>query len=461
MKEQQGTAATRNKNHARVRVLVGPYVTALFVASFISALVAYLGYTTAAVIVAIVSWIAIPLLWLTDAIVFDGKRISRTGTLPRLWALATGMRDLLKIPDIEQVETALFPGIRRGRNFYYTYRTTVSGKGVRFVFASGYGGYQTVINSLLPLIPADILDLASLDLRDYLVEKRSLVRRARESEIPSSDVLDASVRDIRLHHPFEPQINDDGETAARANQLRRLGNELRLAGRSLQALEAFRRAAVLRPRDARLLFEFAACVRSLAGLEQDPKLEHKALAMMRLAERHAGADGDLLARIGESYSQIGEWRRAAIAFRRAADVVGDSFRALRGMAELALREGKMAHVIHNFSAAEQLAASSSLRRWTKTEVEYFSHLNSDEEYLELEISRVNLLDSLERTKRSSFRVALFGFVVIGLGLALGDGLTTNIGWAVSGLSVIVWVVMILMVRMLSPRIPFELVETDD
>ena len=81
--------------------------------------------------------------------------------------------------------------------------------------------------------------------------------------------------------------------------------------------------------------------------------------------------------------------------------------------------------------------------------------------MELEISRVNLLDTLERTKRSALRLAIFGFVVIGFGIGFADDLVANIGWAGSGLSLVVWVVMILMTRMLSPRIPFELVESDE
>lgn len=445
----------------RIRPLAGGYLAALLVASFNSALLFYLGYTTYALVFTIVSWSVISILWFADRIIFDGRRVIRTGLFPRMWAAATATRDRLKLSDIEQVETTVFPGIKRGRNVYYTYRTTITGKTARFVFSSGYRGYAAMIRALLPLLPEDILDNPSIDLRDYLIEKRELLQKARESEIPSSDVLDGAFREIRLKGAGENYALDVDDSAEKANRLRRLGNQLRLAGRSLQAIEAFRRAAILSPRDARLLFEFAASVRSLAGTEQDRKLEHKALALLRLAERHAGEDRDLLARIGECYSQIGEWRRAAIVFKRVADAFGDNFRTLRGMAELALREGKIAHVIHNFAAAEQHAKSSSLRRWTKTEVEYFSHLNSDEEYMELELSRVNLLDSLERSKRSSLRIAIFGFIVIGFGVAFSDDLIANIGWAVSGLSLGVWVVMILMTRMLSPRIPFELVENDE
>ena len=81
--------------------------------------------------------------------------------------------------------------------------------------------------------------------------------------------------------------------------------------------------------------------------------------------------------------------------------------------------------------------------------------------MELEISRVNLLDTLDRTQRSSVRVALVGLVVITLGIAFEDGLIANIGWTVSGVSLLLWIVTMLMKRMLSPRIPFELMETDE
>ena len=450
-----------SSNKTKIRPLAGGYLAALLVASFVAALTVYMGYEAYGVCLGLVSWTAIYLLWFGDRIVFDGKRVVRTGFFPRTWAAATGTRDRLKINDIEQVETAMFPGLRRGRNLYYTYRTTVTGKSARFVFSSAYRGYPAMVRTLLTKLADDILDNPSLDLRDYLIEKSELRLRAREADIPSTEVLDGSLREIKLLATGYGSAPDQDDTGEKANGLRKLGNQLRLGGRSVQALEAFRRAAVLRPRDARLLFEFSACVLSLAGAERDLKLEQKALALMRLAERHAGDDHDLLARMGECYAQIGQWRRASIVFRRVVDAFGHNFRTLRGMAELALREGKIAHVIHNFAAAGEQASSSSLKRWTKTEVEYFSHLNSDEEYMELEISRVNLLDTLERTKRSSLRIAIFGFLVIGLGVSLGEDLIANLGWAVSALSLTVWIAMIFMTRMLSPRIPFELVEDDE
>ena len=443
-----------------VRSLAGGYISAAFIASFISALLAYLDQPYIAASLLLIAWGFIPVLWFGDKIAFDGRRIRRTGLVPYFLARITGTRDRLKLSDIEQVESLAFPGIKRGRNVYFTYRTAVVGKNVRFAFSSRHKGYGRLIREMLPLIDEDCLDNPSIDLRDYFAEKREAELRARQSDIPASDVLDGSFRDIRLNPPLENTIPDEA-SLDKANQLRRLANELRLSGRLLQALEAFRRAAVLRPRDARLLFEFAECIRSVAGSEADKKLERRAYAMMRLAERHAGNDGRLLSRIGESYFHVGEWRRAGIVFKRVADAVGENFRTLRGQAELALREGKIAHVIHNFAAAEQAASNTSLKRWTQGEVDYFSHLNEDEEYMELEISRVNLLDTLDGTKRSSFRVSIFGLMAIGLGFSLGDDLVTNIGWGIAGVSLAVWTVTIVMSRMLAPRIPFELMETDE
>jgi len=441
-----------------VRALPGGYLAALVVASFCAALTTYMGYAEYGLAAALIAWTLIPALWFSDRIVFDGRRVRRTGLFPRMLARAAGLRDRIKLSDIEQVETSVFPGIKRGRNIYYTYRTSVSGKGVRFVFSSGHSGYLGVVKSLFPRLAEDILDNPSIDLRDYLVGKDELRRRTRQSEIPSPDVLSESFREIHVRSKSENEPTGDQEE--KANYLRRLANELRLSGRLLQALEAFRRAAVLRPGDARLLFEFAECLRLVAGSESDTKLERRALAMMRLAERHAENDRDLLARIGECYFQIGEWRRAAIVFKRTSDAFGETYRTVRGMAELALREGKLAHVIHNFGSAHKLAETNSLKRWTQTEIDYFTHLNSDEEYMELEISRVNLLDTLARTRRAALRMSIIGWGTIALGISLDDSLVANLGWTVSGVSLLVWIVMIVMIKMLSPRIPFEMLETE-
>lgn len=444
-----------------IRVSPGGYFTALFVASFFSSFLLYLEWNTAGFTLLAASILILPFLALTDRIRFDGRRVRRTGLLPRLVLRAFGSRDRLRLKDIEQVETQAQRAIKRAGSVQYRYRTSFRGKGVDFSFASGGEAYRKMIRAVLPKLPSEVLDNRSLEIRDYLDERRSVLKRARSSNIPSGDVLENALRDLRSKkNERSPVVSDivGPIESDKADGLRTLANELRISGSFLQAVEAFRRALVIKPKDPWLLYEFARCLHSFAGSERDDRLERRAEAMLRLAERRAGDDPDLLARLGESYFQIGDWRRAAQVFKRAVDRFGSNFRSVRGLAEIALREGKIAHVIHNFAAANRLTDSSALKRWTKGEIDYFSRLNEDDEYMELEVSRVNLLDSLERAKRTSLRVSIAGLPVILIGLLFTDDLIANIGWAISVIGVSVWLGMSIGRKMLEPRIPFELLD---
>ncbi len=446
-----------------IRVSPHSYFAALFLTTFVSAFLFYLEADRAAALVFGLSWLAVPLLAFTDRITFDGRRIARTGLLPKAWASMNDLRKRLKLSDIEQVETQAVRTLKRGGNVFYRYRTSFRGKGVGFTVASGGEDYRRMIRAILPRLSENAMDNRSIELRDYLSEPKDVLASARSSQIPSADVLEPSIAKMRARDKGVSRRRPDEirkEDIEKADGLRRLGNELRLSGYLLQALEAFRRALLLNPWDARLLLEFARCLQSFAGAEHNEKLERKAIAVMRLAERRAGNDEYLLSRLGESYFQAGESRRAGLAFQKAMDRVGESFRSVRGMAELALRDGKIAHVIHNFSAANRLAETPALRRWTQGEADYFTRLNDDDEYMELEVSRVNLLDNLESAKKTSLRIALLGFPAIAAGLILEDDLVTNLGWAVSAVSLIIWTALLLSLRLLSTRIPFELMEDD-
>jgi len=270
-------------------------------------------------------------------------------------------------------------------------------------------------------------------------------------------VLQASLRQNKGHetgHPLEPDPDH-------AQELRDIANKLRVSGYFPQALEAFRRALLLSPRDGWLLFEFARCLYSFAAAERDKRLERRALAASRLSEKYAAEDSDLLVRLGEWYFQVGDIRRAGNAFRSVIEKLGENFRAARGLAELALRDGKIAHVIHHFSTANRLADTPSLRRWSRDEADYFSNLNSDEEYMELEISRVNMLDIVESSKRTALRITFLALPAVIVGVLLDDPLIANIGWAVSAVALLIWTCLTITARTLSHRIPYDLVETDD
>lgn len=441
-----------------IRVSINGYLTALFLTTFFSGFFIYLEMDWAGAFLFVLSWLLLPVLGWNDRIVFDRRRLARTGFLPRVWARLNNFRFRLKISEIEQVETQSLRTLKRGGSVFYRYRTTVQGKGLKLVFVSGGEDYRQMVHALFPLLPENALDNRSIELRDYLFEPKETLMKAEFAKIPSSDVLENSLNEFQNPGRNLRNKNCNNETSGeteKAEYLRRLANELRVSGYLLQSLEAFRRALFLNPQNAWLLFDFARCLHSFAGLERDKKLERKAFAALRLAEKRAANNGEILARLGESYFQYGDWRRARASFQKAIESAEKNFRSVRGLAEIALREGKIAHVIHHFSAASRLADTPALRRWTKAESDYFSRLNNDEEYMEMEISRINLLESLERSKKTCLRISLIGFFTIIFGLILDDRLIGNMGWAVSIVSLVIWVGLILSQNMLSARLPMD------
>jgi tetratricopeptide (TPR) repeat protein len=454
------TAVLKNKT-ASIRVAPNNYVSAFFLGIFFASFFIYLEKDFWAIPILVFSFIFLPFSAITDRIAFDGKRLVRTGILPRAWAWLNNYHYSLKLANVEQVETQALRALKRGGNVFYRYRTSLNGRDLKFVIASGGEEYRQMIKTILPRLSENILDNRSIELRDYLAEPKETLMKAEFAHIPSAEVLEDSFKDFEKHgkHDLRKPKNIEKDFE-RAEYMRRLGNELRLSGYLVQALEAFRRALVIKPHDAQLLFEFARCLSSYAGAERNEKLQRKSLAMMRLAEKRAVNDGELLARLGESYFQFGDWRRAQKVFQKSIEKFEESFRSLRGMAEIALREGKIAHVIHNFLAANSLAETPALRRWTQSEADYFSHLNSDEDYMDMEIGRINLLETLERSKRTSLRIAVLGFPVILIGLVFDNNLIANIGWAVSSVALLIWVGMIMSINIFSSRIPYELVEED-
>ncbi|MEO5858459.1 MAG: hypothetical protein ABIR33_05865 [Pyrinomonadaceae bacterium] len=450
------TIVDKGLERISIRVLPLNYLVALLLASFLGAFLLYVDADLYAYLLLVFAWILVPILILQDRVTFDGRRIFRTGLIPLTWSRLTATRDRIKVSDIEHVQTSVLRTIKRGGNLIYTYRTTFFGKGKAFTIHSGGKHYKNFVERVLAQLSEDILDNRSLDLRDHLESRVEVKRRAKEAEIPPADILEGSLRGT-----FPKGIDGKAHgSPEKARELHRLANELRVSGLLPQALEAFRRAVLLMPRNARLLFDFSLCLRSYAALNRDQIVERKALALMRLAERRAGDDGQLLTEIGEGYFQFGEWRRAGATFQKAIERAGERFRSLIGLAELALHEGKIAHVIHNFTAARELAVTPAARRWAEHEIDYFSRLNSDEEYMELEVSRMNLLDTVSLVRGGALRLAVVGIPIILIGLAFEEHLIANVGWAVSLIAFGVWTTVIVLSHMLAARIPYELIEDE-
>jgi tetratricopeptide (TPR) repeat protein len=444
-----------------IRVSPHGYFTALFLTTFFSALAFYLDLDWIGMLLFAGSWILIPFFALNDHISSDGKRLERTGLIPRAWAWLNSSRRRLKLVDVEHVETASVRAIRRGGVMYYRYRTVIRGKGVQISFASGAGDeYRRMVRAILPKLDESILDTRSIEVRDHLADTKETLMKAEFCRIPSSDVLESYFRRSFAKRTRSGHVTSTDEKE-KADDLRTLANELRVSGHLARSLEAFRRAIVLKPRDGWLLFEFARCLHAFAGASRQPRLERRALAALRLSEKRANDDPDLLTRLGEWYFSLGEYNRATHLFQYVRDRLGENFRAARGLAEIALREGKVAHVIHHFAAATETASTPALRRWSRSEADYFSRLNSDEEYMDMEISRVNMLETVERSKRTALRIAFFAFPFVVVGVIFDDSLVADIGWSVSTVCLLIWTRLILSSRMLSRRIPYQLLSSED
>lgn len=464
LSETKSSAISAPDQIIKIRVSPNSYFIVLFLTTFTAGFLVYLEQDLTALLLFVLSWMIFPLLAWTDRIEFDGRRLTRTGLLPRFWAWINSTRYRLKISDIEQVESQALRALKRGGNVFYRYRTSLQGKNLKFAFASGGEDYRQMIHKIFPLLPDNVLDNRSIELRDYLCEPKETLMKAAFARIPSADVLESSLNEFQtadknLRIDSKNKLIGD-EEMEKADYLHQLANELRLSGYLLQSLEAFRRALILNPKDAWLIFDFARCLHSFAGSEKSAKLRRKAFAALRLAEKRGSGDGELLARLGESYFQYGDWQRASNTFQKAIDSVEMSFRSARGLAEIALREGKIAYVILHFANAQLFAETPALRRWTQNENEYFSRLNADEDYMELEINRINLLETLETSKKTCLKIAFIGFPAIIFGL-IGDELIANIGWAISCVSLLIWIGLLLSQNLLSSRIPMDIAFEDE
>ncbi len=455
---QTSAAVKYSEQPISIRVSPNSYFIVLFLTTFFSGFFIYLERDLFGILLFILSWLTVIYLAWSDRITFDGKKLTRTGLLPRFWASLNKTKYRLKITEVEQVETQAIRALKRGGNVFYRYRTSIKGKNLKLAFASGGEEYRQMSHKIFSALPENILDNRSIELRDYLSEPKETLMKAEFAKIPSADVLESSLHQYRKGKSIKSKAKIGvvtGEQAEKAVYLHQLANELRLSGYLLQSLEAFRRALVLSPQNARLLFDFARCLHSFAGSENDRKLKRKASAALRLAEKRGQKDEQFLGQLGESYFQYGEWQRARTAFQKALDISDMNFRAVRGLAEIALREGKIAHVIHQFSTANRLAENAALRRWTQAESDYFARLNNDEDYMEMEVSRINFLEGVERTKKTALKIGMIGFPAIIFGVMLEDSLIANAGWTVSIISLLLWVGLVAAENLLSSRVPMD------
>jgi len=440
---------------ASVRVSPGPYLAAGSVVTFFSAMLLRVEYDALALLLITLSWLVLSLLGLTDRIVFDGVSLQRRGLLASFLHLLFGYRKQLAVDDFETVETQAVRTLRRGGSVRYRYRTQISGKGKQFVIISGGRDYRRMVRELFPLIHENKLDSRTRDLRDYLNDPTFLKRKAQLSQLASPDVLEVSETEFKLGGKSKRPREIEPAAATpqdfeRAHVLRRLGNELRVSGRLREAGEAFRRALNVRPHGAWLIYDFARLLRSQASAQSDARLLSRARAALRLASIRAKNDLVLLPLIGESFLECGDARQARLALRKVVELDSGNFKARVGLADIALREGKLAHVIHHYQEAARVSSEQALARYARSEGEYYLQLNNDDDYLATELRRISWLQTVTRIRRLALRVTNFS-VLLALSGGVIDPMAASVGWSMASSALLIWLVTLGATKLLFSR----------
>ncbi len=442
---------------ASVRVSPGSYLAAASVLTFCSALLLRSERNALALLAVAVAWLIIPVLALTDRLEFDGQFLVRSGPIPFLLRLITGRNKELNVQEFEKVDTQAVRTLRRSGRVRYRYRTQIVGKNLEFTFASGGRHYRRMVQQLFPLVHQDKLDLRTIELRDYLCEPKPLNSEVHSLQLASADVLDNATLDFKLggRQQKATRETDSSATVAtidgeRAILLGQVGNKLRIAGRLNEAREAFRRALLVVPKDGRLIFQFARLLRSQASSLSDAKLLSRARAALRLSAMRAEREPELLALVGESFLEWGETLRAQHSFQKSIELQPQNFRAHIGLANLALRDGKLAHVIHQYRDAATGAADKALSRHAVREADYYARLNDDDDYLGLELRRINWLQHSLKVRRLAARVTNAS-ILAALLVPYVDEALAGPCWYLASSSLLAWISSLVSIKLLAKR----------
>jgi hypothetical protein len=447
------TKTVGRKKLASVRMSPGGYLAIGAIMTFIALVCLRTQRDLLALVLVSGTWTLVPLLVLTDRLSFDGTTLMRGGfgALPRRILGLSPLR--IAVADIEKIEVTSLRTLRRGGNVRYRYRVEVSGSESAVSFASGGRQFRRMAQALLPHIAEHKLDARACELRDHLVDARSARAEAARLGVAPALVLEnaaeAAEKRIEKHRRETSTVTSEQEFE-RATLLRQAANDLRMAGCLQQSAEAFRRALLITPRNAWMIYEYARLLKSQASAFGDARLLGRACAALKLASLRGRQDARLLERVGESFLEYCDPARAAKIFRQALEVDENSYRAQLGLAEVALGDGKLAHVIHHYNDAARCAADKPASRLARRESDYYSRLNSDEDYLAAELRRMNWLEGAGRIQRLTARVSFAALLMALVGSSI-DQVVAGLGWAMASSSIIAWSGSLIFRKFLSTR----------
>jgi len=343
-----------------------------------------------------------------DRIEFDGEKIRHRGPLAFILRHLLRMRRELSVSDIETITTETTRISFATGDARISYHTRISGGGVDIVVRSHRSTYSQFIKALFRAAGPHKLDPRSSEIFEYFETGNAL----KGSPVLKSDIA-----------------------AMPAPLLRRIGNSLRLAGKLAQASSYFRVAYEKEPRNPQLLYEMSRFYHSSAQRE-DTRLLQRSDACLRLASRLAGDEPDLLERIGEAFFERLDFKRASECFHRALQIDPERFRANVGLAEIALRDGKLAHVAHFYNAASS-SADAALARMAGREARYYERLMADDDFLEAELNRIKISNQIRWARRLAAMTFFSAWLVGGI-VGRVSPMVESFGWSIMAMSGLIW-----------------------
>jgi len=343
-----------------------------------------------------------------DRIEFDGETIRHRGPLAFILRGLFRMRRELSVSDIETITTETTRISFATGDARISYHTRISGCGVDIVVRSHRSTYSQFIKALFRAAGPHKLDPRSSEIFEYFETGNAL----KGSPVLKSDIA-----------------------AMPAPLLRRIGNSLRLAGKLAQASSYFRVAYEKEPRNPELLYEMSRFYHSSAQRE-DTRLLQRSDACLRLASRLAGDEPDLLERIGEAFFERLDFKRASECFHRALQIDPERFRANIGLAEIALRDGKLAHVAHFYNAASS-STDAALARMAGREARYYEKLMADDDFLEAELNRIKISNQIRWARRLAAMTFFSAWLVGGI-VGRISPMVESFGWSIMATSGMIW-----------------------
>lgn len=368
------------------------------------------------------SLIPIAVLALFDRIEFDGELIRHRGPLSFLLTHLFRVQRRLSVPDIESITTETLRLSFATGDARISYHTRISGAGTEIVVRSHRSTYAPFMKALVRAVGPHKLDPRSSEIYEYFETGKPL----KGSPVLKSDIA-----------------------AMPAPLLRRLGNSLRLAGKLAQASSYFRVAYEKEPRNPQLLYEMSRLFHSTAQTE-DTRLLQRSDACLRLASRLAGDEPALLERIGEAFFERTDFKRASECFRRALALDPARFRANIGLAEIALRDGKLAHVAHFYHAAAS-SEDVALSRMAGREARYYERLMDDDDFLEAELRRIKISNQVRWARRLA-AMTFFSAWLVGGVVGRFSSMVEQFGWAIMAMTGVVWCALMITTRLVRRRV---------